>query len=202
MSPASHRLRPPQLRQRLLALAPLWLATAAAALGLGLGSLTARAEPADAAPAAVAPRDDLPPVTVYAPSPCLACIDWADHLRRAGFRVTLEEKPQAEMPRVKRWLNIPSSLESVHSAKVGPYVIEGHVPAEDILALLKEQPRARGLAVPGLPRGAPGRESYNPICDTACTILDNASAEPAVRREAFNTLLIGRDGKTSIWSRH
>jgi hypothetical protein len=202
MAAASRHLRALRLRRRLLALAPLGLATAAAVLGLGLSSLTARAEPTDAAPAAVAPRDDLPPVTVYAPSPCLSCIDWADHLRRAGFRVTLEEKPQAEMPRLKRWLNIPSSLESVHSARVGPYVIEGHVPAEDILALLKEQPKARGLAVPGLPRGAPGRESYNPICDTACTILDNASAEPVVRREAFNTLLIGRDGKTSVWARH
>jgi len=180
------------------------LAAAAAAL-LVVASASARAQgtpPAAAESPAVAPRADLPPVTVYAPSPCLACIDWADHLRRAGFRVTLEEKPQAEMPRIKRWLNIPSSLESVHSAQVGPYVIEGHVPAEDILALLQEKPKARGLAVPGLPRGAPGRESYNPICDTACTILDNASAEPAVRREAFNTLLIGRDGKTSIWSRH
>ena len=190
--------------RRLAAALPLLLATAAAGLGLALGSLTARADPIEPVPPAgtVAPRADLPPVTVYAPSPCLACIDWADHLRRAGFRVTLEEKPQAEMPRIKRWLNVPSDHESVHTARVGPYFLEGHVPAEDVLALLKEQPKARGLAVPGLPRGAPGRESYNPICDTACTILDNASAEPAVRREAFNTLLVGRDGKTSIWSRH
>ena len=56
--------------------------------------------------------------------------------------------------------------------------------------------------MPGLPRGAPGRENYNPICDTACTILDNAAAEPTVRREAFNTLLIGRNGRSSVWARH
>ena len=85
---------------------------------------------------AVANDEALPPVTVYAPSPCLACIDWADHLRQAGFSVSIEEKEAAAMPRLKRWLNVPSGLESVHTAKVGNYFIEGHVPAEDIKLLL------------------------------------------------------------------
>jgi len=159
--------------------------------GLGLAPMSMAAE--------VAP---LPPVVVYAPSPCLSCIDWADHLRQNGFVVTLEEKLRSEMPRIKRWLNVPSDLESVHTARVAGYFIEGHVPAEDILLLLKEKPKARGLAVPGLPGGAPGRESYNPICDTACTIVDNAGQEREVRREAFNTLLVGADGRTSIYARH
>ncbi|MDP2821625.1 MAG: DUF411 domain-containing protein [Sulfuritalea sp.] len=144
----------------------------------------------------------LPPVTVYAPTPCLACIDWADHLRKAGFAVSIEETLEANMPRLKRWLNVPSGLESVHTARVGNYFIEGHVPAEDIKLLLKEKPRARGLAVPGLPRGAPGREVSNPFCETACTILDNAGQERDVRREAYNTLLVGPDGKTSVFARH
>ena len=144
----------------------------------------------------------LPPVVLYAPSPCLACIDWADHLRQHGFVVTLEEKPQADMPRIKRWLNVPSQFESVHTARVAGYFVEGHVPAEDILLLLKEKPKARGLTVPGLPGGAPGRESYNPICDTACTILDNAGQAREIRREAFNTLLVGPDGRTSVYARH
>lgn len=154
--------------------------------------------------AIAAPDAALPPVVVYAPSPCLACIDWADHLRQHGFRVTIEEKPQAEMAKVKRWLNVPSQLESVHTARVGSYFVEGHVPAPDIKLLLKEKPRARGLAVPGLPRGAPGRENYNPVCDTACTILDNdaAKANNEIRREAFETLLVAPDGKTSIYARH
>jgi hypothetical protein len=125
----------------------------------------------------------LPPVVVYAPSPCLACIDWADHLRQAGFEVTHRGNPAANMPRLKRWLNVPSELESVHTATVGNYFIEGHVPAEDIKQLLKEMPKARGLAVPGLPRGSPGREILQPVCETACTILDNASQEREVRRE-------------------
>jgi hypothetical protein len=144
----------------------------------------------------------LPPVVVYAPSPCLACIDWADHLRQNGFTVTIEEKLQADMPKIKRWLNVPSALESVHTARVGSYFLEGHVPAEDVLLLLKEKPRARGLAVPGLPGGAPGRESYNPICDTACTILDNGGQAKDIRREAFNTLLVGPDGRNSVYARH
>lgn len=141
-------------------------------------------------------------IVVYAPSPCLACIDWAEHLRQNGFEVSIEEKPNADMPRLKRWLNVPSGLESVHTAKVAGYFIEGHVPAEDIKLLLKERPKARGLAVPGLPRGAPGRETSNPFCETACTILDNASQEREIRREAYNTLLVGRDGKTSVFARH
>lgn len=147
-------------------------------------------------------KTDLPSVVVYAPSPCLACIDWADHLRQNGFVVTIEDKLQIDMPKIKRWLNVPSELESVHTARVGNYFIEGHVPADDILLLLKERPRARGLAVPGLPRGAPGRESYNPICDTACTILDNSGQPKDIRREAFNTLLVGSDGRTSVYARH
>lgn len=144
----------------------------------------------------------LPLVTVYAPSPCLACIDWAEHLREHGFTVTIEEKPLAQMPRIKRWLNVPRALESVHTARVAGYFIEGHVPAADILMLLRERPKARGLAVPGLPRGAPGREKYTPFCETACTILENAGRENEIRREAFSTLLVGADGKTSTYARH
>ena len=144
----------------------------------------------------------LPSVILYAPSPCLACIDWADHLRQNGFTVTLEEKLQSDMPRIKRWLNVPTALESVHTAKVGRYFLEGHVPAADILMLLQEKPNARGLAVPGLPGGAPGRESYNPICDTACTILDNGGQPKEIRREAFNTMLVGSDGRSSVYARH
>ena len=145
---------------------------------------------------------NLPPLVVYAPSPCISCIDWADHLRKNGFEVTMTETLAANMPRLKRWLNVPSGLESVPTATVAGYFIEGHVPAEDIHQLLKEKPKARGLAVPGLPRGSPGREISNPFCETACTILDNAGQERDVRREAYNTLLVGPDGKTSVFARH
>ena len=142
----------------------------------------------------------LPPVEVHGPRVCLACIDWADHLRQHGFTVTF--KGTDDMVAVKRRLKVPAELESVHTALVGGYFIEGHVPAEDIKMLLKEKPRARGLAVPGLPRGAPGREKWAPYCETGCAILDNEGLEPVVRRELFNTYLVAPDGKTSIWARH
>ena len=142
----------------------------------------------------------LPTVEVYLPGLCLACIDWADHLRENGFTVVLKET--ADMPAVKRRLKVPAAVESVHTATVAGYFIEGHVSADDIKLLLAEKPKARGLAVPGLPAGAPGREVSNPICDTACTILDSSTAEREVRREMYNTLLVAPDGTTSIFARH
>ena len=142
----------------------------------------------------------LPEVRVFAPSPCLACIDWADHLRRAGFPVTVTET--ADVDAVKRRLRVPAELASRHTSTVAGYFIEGHVPADDILLLLKEKPKARGLAVPGLPRGAPGLELSNPTCETACTMLDNDSGVREVRREIFETLLVLPDGRTSRWARH
>ena len=123
----------------------------------------------------------LPPVVVYAPSPCLACVDWADHLRQHGFTVTVEEKLQADMPRIKRWLNVPSALESVHTAKVGRYFIEGHVPAADIRRLVAERPAATGLTVPGMPFGSPGMG-------------------PEAEREAYDVLLVGLDGSSSMFT--
>ncbi|MCF8150850.1 MAG: DUF411 domain-containing protein [Burkholderiaceae bacterium] len=152
--------------------------------------------------ALAAEKPGLPAVVLYAPSPCLSCIDWADHLRKNGFEVTMMETLSANMPRLKRWLNVPSELESVHTATVAGYFIEGHVPAEDILLLLKERPVARGLAVPGLPRGTPGREISNPVCETACIILDNGGQARDIRREAYTTLLVESDGSTSNFARH
>lgn len=142
----------------------------------------------------------LPSIEVYLPGVCLACIDWADHLRENGFTVVLRET--ADMPALKRRLKVPAALESVHTATVAGYFVEGHVPADDIKLLLLEKPKARGLAVPGLPAGAPGREVSNPVCDTACTILEAGSGERQVRREMYNTLLVAPNGKTSVFARH
>ncbi len=157
---------------------------------------------AASAPTAASAVRALPAIVVYAPTPCLSCIDWADHMRQRGFEVRLSDVPHAEMPQLKRRLKVPEDVTSVLTAQVGPYFLEGPVPVDDVLELLRDRPKARGLAVPGTPRGAPGFESYNPVCDTACAILDNAEREPEVRREAFQTLLITPDGRTRIWARH
>ena len=106
------------------------------------------------------------------------------------------------MAAVKRRLKVPKDVESVHTAVVGGYFVEGHAYAEDIRELLRDKPKARGIAVAGLPRGAPGREQSNPTCETACTTLDNTTGERDIRRELFNTMLVKPDGSTSIWARH
>lgn len=142
----------------------------------------------------------LPPVEIYGPDPCLACMEWAYHLMENGFTVTFKET--ADMAALKRQLRVPADVESVLTAKVGGYFVEGHVPADDIKLLLKEKPKARGLAVPGLPLGAPGYEGVDPTCEAGCTILAPGSSEREVQREMFNTLLVARDGKTSVYARH
>lgn len=145
-------------------------------------------------------EESLPPVTLYSPPICLACIDYAEHLRSNGFTVTV--KADEDMAAVKRRLKVPKHLQAEPSAKVGRYFVEGHVPAEDIKELLRDKRPARGLAVPGLPLGAPGREFSSPTCDTACTMLDGETGQGRVRRELYDTLLVKPDGDTSVWARH
>ena len=144
--------------------------------------------------------DKTPVVEIYMPTPCLACIDWGAYLAERGFKVVYKES--ADMAAVKKRLKVPKALESVHTAVVGGYFVEGHAYAEDIQELLRDRPKARGIAVPGLPIGAPGREYSNPTCETACTTLDNTSGERAPKRELFDTLLVLPDGNTKIWARH
>jgi hypothetical protein len=107
-----------------------------------------------------------------------------------------------DMDAIKRKLKIPKELEAIPSATVAGYFIEGHVHADQIKELLSEKPKARGLAVPGLPLGAPGREYSSPTCQTACTVLDTDTAPQRVRREFYETLLVLPDGSTKTWARH
>lgn len=143
----------------------------------------------------------LPVIEVYTPTVCLACIEWAEHLRQNGFTVKVTQTD--DMEAVKRRLKIPRDLEAVPTGTVAGYFIEGHVHADQIKELLAEKPKALGLAVPGLPLGAPGREFSSPTCETACTMLEkDSAAAPRVRREFYETLLVKKDGKTSIYARH
>lgn len=143
----------------------------------------------------------LPTIDVFMPTVCLACIEWAEHLRQNGFPVKVTQTD--DMEAVKRRLKVPRNLEAVPSATVAGYFIEGHVHADQIRELLAEKPKALGLAVPGLPLGAPGREFSSPTCDTACTVLDkDSAATPRVRREFYETLLVKPGGKTSTYARH
>lgn len=87
---------------------------------------------------------------------CGCCTAWALHLQQAGFVVAVEEIE--EMEAVKDNLGVPAKLRSCHTATIDDYVIEGHVPAEAIIALLDQRPQIRGLAVAGMPIGSPGME--------------------------------------------
>ncbi len=98
----------------------------------------------------------LPRVVVTKDPTCGCCTAWAEHLREAGFPVEVVET--AEINRVKTRLGVPAALASCHTAEVGGYVLEGHVPAAEVKRLLAERPQAQGLAVPGMPMGSPGME--------------------------------------------
>ncbi|MDR2239185.1 MAG: DUF411 domain-containing protein [Zoogloeaceae bacterium] len=108
-----------------------------------------------AAHAAVA--ESLPEVLMYKDPNCGCCGAWAERLEAAGFRVKTVEA--ADMQAVKRRFGVPERLASCHTAKVGNYVIEGHVPPATIKRLLHEKPAVTGLSAPGMPAGAPGMET-------------------------------------------
>ena len=97
---------------------------------------------------------ELPTVTVRKDPTCSCCTGWADHLRAEGFPVT--EVATSDLKAVKTRLGVPTDLSGCHTAEVGGYAIEGHVPAVAIKRLLTERPAATGLAVPGMPAGSPG----------------------------------------------
>jgi hypothetical protein len=121
-----------------------------------------------------------PAVEVWKDPTCGCCSEWIAHLRRAGFGVTAHDSGNAAARAKAR---IALRYASCHTALVDGYAIEGHVPAREILRLLKEKPRAIGLAVPGMPIGSPGMEQGG-------------------RVEAYSVLLLHRDGGSSTYAKY
>ena len=130
--------------------------------------------------AATAFAQSAPKVEVFKSASCGCCGAWVEHLRQNGFQVIAHDV--GDVPAERRKLGMPDRLGSCHSAKVGGYVIEGHVPAADIRRLLKEKPKALGLAVPSMPPGSPGMEGPRAI--------------------PYDTLLVDRDGTTRVFASH
>ena len=93
---------------------------------------------------------------VFASPTCGCCSNWIDHMRQSGFQA--EKREVSNINRVKQEAGLPRSLASCHTAFIGGYLIEGHVPASDVKRLLREQPSAAGLSVPRMPVGTPGME--------------------------------------------
>lgn len=104
-----------------------------------------------------AAAQSVPLVTVYKNPSCGCCGDWVKHMRANGFRV--ETRDVADVTPIRRRSMVPDALASCHTALVGGYAIEGHVPASDIRRLLRERPSLIGLSVPGMVVGSPGMET-------------------------------------------
>jgi len=103
---------------------------------------------------------DLPSVLVYKTLTCGCCNGWVEHLRAAGF--TVDARNTTDLTTIKIDAGVPTAMSSCHTALVDGYVVEGHVPAEQLKRLLTERPDLVGVAVPGMPAGSPGMESRNP----------------------------------------
>jgi hypothetical protein len=125
---------------------------------------------------------ELPLVTVHKSPYCGCCVKWIEHMQAAGFEVEVVDTN--DMTPVKQRVGIPPGKGSCHTAEVGGYFVEGHVPADDVKRLLAEQPEARGIAVPGMPAGSPGMEM------------------PDGHVQAYDVQLIDKDGFSSTWSSH
>lgn len=123
----------------------------------------------------------LPTVQVWKSPTCGCCTAWVDHMRKAGFTVNVSEVDDTG-PTRKR-LGMPAKLGSCHTALVGGYVLEGHVPADDVKRLLRSKTAGLGLTVPGMPVGSPGMEM-------------------GPRLDPYDVLLVQRDGSTSVFSHY
>jgi hypothetical protein len=146
------------------------------ALGTLLGAAAALA-----VPAVVRAQGQGVLVEVWKSPSCGCCQDWIAHLERHGFRVKVHDVGNTA---ARARLKVPVRLGSCHTALVGRYAIEGHVPAADIQRLLKERPAAIGLAVPGMPLGSPGMDG---------PAYDN-------QQDPFDVLLMGADGSTRVYN--
>jgi len=102
----------------------------------------------------------LPEVVVYKSPTCGCCGTWVDHMKANGFKVKVID--QADVDPVKTRLGVPAQLASCHTAVVGGYVVEGHVPAAAVKRLLAEKPNTLGVSVPGMVAGSPGMEGPQP----------------------------------------
>jgi hypothetical protein len=146
------------------------------------------APPQPVAPAAFAePAKDVastagqPEVVVHKSPSCGCCKVWVEHMQTHGFPVKVQDTDN--LGPIKERVGVPYSLGSCHTAEVGGYFIEGHVPAADVQRLLTEKPKGKGLTVPGMPVGSPGMEMGD-------------------RVDPYEVLLVHEDGTTSVYSRY
>lgn len=140
---------------------------------------SAAAPPAGAQAASPIVTSDMPLAVVYKSPTCGCCNAWVEHMRQSGFRV--ETHDTANVDPVKDEGHVPMNGRSCHTARVGQYVIEGHVPADVVKKLLAEHPAdVAGLTVPGMVTGSPGMEGPNP--------------------QHYDVIAFTRDGQTRVYA--
>ncbi len=103
-------------------------------------------------------RAATPPMAVYKSPTCGCCSQWVEHVRAAGFIVRVTDLNDQALDALKAKHGVPRTAQSCHTALIGGYVVEGHVPATEVTRLLKERPAVVGIAVGGMPLGSPGME--------------------------------------------
>ena len=135
---------------------------------------------AQVATGATATKEALPVLQVWKDPSCGCCKDWVSYLERDGFRVQVFETGNTA---VRKRLGLPTTFASCHTGLIGGYVIEGHVNAREIRRLLKEKPKALGLAVPGMPVGSPGMDG----------------PEYGSRRDPYDVVLVNHDGSSRVY---
>jgi hypothetical protein len=143
-------------------------------LSMALGASAVLALPAVAATA-------LPPVEVFKSPYCGCCGAWVDHMKAAGFVVKVNLVDDTTSARTRAGL--PDKFGSCHTAFVGGYVVEGHVPADEVKRLLALKPNAMGLAVPSMPPGSPGMEM-------------------GARHDPYDVLLVDKSGRATVFAHY
>ncbi|MBC8519966.1 MAG: DUF411 domain-containing protein [Gammaproteobacteria bacterium] len=122
-----------------------------------------------------------PIVEVYKSPTCGCCKDWVTHMRENGFEVNVHNTN--DVAPIKKEAGVPQRLSSCHTAMVDGYVIEGHVPADDVKRMLTERPAILGISAPGMPVGSPGMEMGD-------------------RKDPYSVVTFDNDGKVTLFSRH
>ena len=121
-------------------------------------------------------------ITVYKDPSCGCCSGWIDHLKASGFNVTSINRD--DMDSIKQKYGVSDQLASCHTAIVDGYVLEGHVPADDVKRLLKEKPAIVGLTAPGMPMQSPGMQAVG------------------LPPKNYDVLAFDKQGKTAVFSHY
>jgi len=124
---------------------------------------------------------ELPTVEVYKTLSCGCCGFWVEHMQQSGFKLNVHNV--RDVTPMRENAGVPDAMASCHTAIVGGYSIEGHVPAADIKRLLRERPKATGIAVPGMVQGSPGMEQGG-------------------RKDPYNVILFNKSGRSFVFAQH